>query len=89
MGMMICQKHGRQFMRWVCPHLSLQVREARVLSPFEERADFEAKELSFTLCPFCSRLHNTIVFENVETEPVCSACFEVAQPEQISEVEAE
>lgn len=76
MGMIICDKHGRQGIQLVCAHLRNQVAEGKSLSALEQRVDSEFQELNYFLCALCSLNYVADAkFEDIKLEPVCGSCF--------------
>src|ERR1700680_2328678 len=79
MGIYICEKHGRQGCRLICPHLETAIREDQTL-PFwaVTHDDILARYMEF--CEHCNNLWTGMDADGRESfldtvTSICGACF--------------
>lgn len=99
MEVILCNEHGRQFARLVCPHLQESYkRRSRPVDISPIRGFFIDPSIStalFWCCSGCSHLYGfgkeNIDFVDLSDEfldklsPICKLCFEAWQNNQLSE----
>jgi hypothetical protein len=77
MGLIICEKHGRQAIQLVCAEIRSNVVSAIPITDYKEIVDLEIPEISHFLCSACFTKYGSRAFDDEETPlwPVCGACF--------------
>jgi hypothetical protein len=75
MGLIICEKHGKQGIQLVCAEIHSNIVSAARLTDYREIFDQEITEIGYFLCTACFSEYGSHTFEEIPLEPVCGACF--------------